>query len=92
MSYTSEHHRLALVLAKARQLDIATNPAPEALFESFTAGLNLWCTSENHPQGWDSIPLIAGTFSKPCGSLALLPGSGMTIVSSPSLWVPMPMT
>jgi len=60
MSYTTEHRRLAPVLAKARQLDIATNPAPEALFEALTAGLNLWCTPENHPQGWDGIPLIAG--------------------------------
>jgi len=67
MSYTSEHRHMAPVLAKARQLDIATNPAPEALFESSTAGFNLWCTPEDHPKGWDDIPLIAGTFSKPCG-------------------------
>jgi hypothetical protein len=31
------------------------------------AGFNLWCTPEDHPQGWDGVPLIAGTFSKPCG-------------------------
>jgi hypothetical protein len=67
MSYTSEHRRMAPVLAKARELDIATNPAPEALFESLTAGFNLWCTLEDHPKGWDSVLLIAGTFSKPCG-------------------------
>jgi len=67
MSYTTEHRRLAPVLAKARQLDIATNPAPEALFEALTAGFNLWCTPENHPQGWDGIPLIAGAFAKTCG-------------------------
>jgi hypothetical protein len=67
MSYTTEHRRLAPILAKARQLNIATNPAPEALFKALTAGFNLWCTPENHPQGWDGIPLIAGAFAKPCG-------------------------
>jgi hypothetical protein len=67
MSYTSEHRRLAPVLAKARQLDIATNHAPEALFESLTASFNLWCTPEDHPQGWDGVSLIAGAFAKPCG-------------------------
>jgi hypothetical protein len=67
MSYSSEHHRLAPVLAKARQLDVATNPAPEALFEALSAGFNVWCTPEDHPQGWDGIPLIAGAFAKPCG-------------------------
>jgi len=67
MSYTSEHRHMAPVLAKARQLDIATNSAPEALFESLAAGFNLWCTPEDHPKGWDGVPLIAGTFSKPCG-------------------------
>jgi hypothetical protein len=67
MSYSSEHHRLAPVLAKTRQLDIATNPAPEALFEALSAGFNLWCTPEDHPHGWEGIPLIAGAFAKPCG-------------------------
>ena len=67
MSYTTEHHRMAPVLAKARQLDIATNPEPEALFEALTACINLWCSPEDHPQGWDGIPMIAGAFTKPCG-------------------------
>jgi hypothetical protein len=67
MSYTSEHRRLSPVLAKARQLDIATNPSPEALFDALTAGFNLWCTPEDHPEGWEGIPLIAGAFAKPCG-------------------------
>jgi hypothetical protein len=67
MSYSSEHRRLAPVLAYARKLDIATNPVPEALFEALTAGFNVWCTPEDHPQGWDGILLIAGAFAKPCG-------------------------
>jgi hypothetical protein len=52
---------------KGCQLDIATNPAPEALFEALSAGFNIWCTPEDHPHGWDGIPLIAGAFAKPCG-------------------------
>lgn len=67
MSHTSEHRRLAPVLAKARILDIATNPAPEALFEALTAGFNIWCTPADQPEGWQDVPLIAGAFSKPCG-------------------------
>ena len=67
MSYTSEHRRLAPVLVKARLLDIATNSVPEALYEALTAGVNMWCTLEDHPEGWDGIPLIAGAFAKPCG-------------------------
>jgi len=34
MSYISEHCRLAPVLAHARRLDIATNPAPDAIYKS----------------------------------------------------------
>jgi len=37
MSYTTEHERMKPVLDLARKLDIATNPAPEAVF--FTAAL-----------------------------------------------------
>ena len=67
MSHSSEHRRLAHVLAFARRLDIATNPVPDALFEALPAGFNVWCTPEDHPQGWDGIPLISGAFAKPCG-------------------------
>jgi len=67
MSYTSEHRRLAPVLAHARKLDIGTNPEFDAIFEALPAGFNIWCTPEDHPQGWDGISLIAGAFAKPCG-------------------------
>lgn len=67
MSYTSEHRRLSPVLAQARLLDIATNSAPEALFEALPAGVNIWCTPEDHPEGWEDMPLIAGAFAKLCG-------------------------
>lgn len=70
MSYYSEHLRLKPVLDLARQLDIATNPAVEALFEAGNAGFQLWCTPYDHPAGWDAIPMTSGAFAKPCAYLA----------------------
>ena len=70
MSYYSEHQRLKPVLDKARQFDIATNPAPEAIFEDGTAGFQIWCTADDHPDGWEGVPMDAGAFSKPCGYAA----------------------
>ena len=66
MSYSSEHRRLQPVLDKARRLDIATHPAPNALFEALSAGFNLWCTPDDHPDGWDGVKMNAGAFAKPC--------------------------
>ena len=51
MSYTTEHRRLAPVLAKARQLDIATNPAPEALFETIDGRLQFVVHAGRSPPG-----------------------------------------
>ena len=70
MSFTSEHRRLQPVLDKARRLDIASEPAPNALFEALSAGFNLWCTPDDHPDGWDDIPMDAGAFAKPCEYVA----------------------
>lgn len=70
MSYISEHRRMKPVLDAARRLDIATNPAPEAIFEAGNGGFQVWCTPDDHPQGWDDVPMIAGAFSKPCSFLA----------------------
>ena len=70
MSYTSEHRRLAPVLEKARELDIAHNPAPEALFDPGIAGFNLWCTPEDQPEGWAGVPMSAGMWTKPCAFVA----------------------
>ena len=66
MSYHSEHLRMKPVLDLARKLDIATNPDQEALFEAGSAGFQVWCTPEDHPAGWEGVPMISGTFSKPC--------------------------
>jgi hypothetical protein len=66
MSYHSEHKRIKPVLDQARQLDIATNPDPTALYEAGNAGFQIWCTPDDHPQGWDDIQMNAGAFSKPC--------------------------
>ena len=70
MSYRSEHKRMKPVLAKARQLDIATNPAPEAIFEAGSGGFQIWCTPDDHPQGWQGVRMDAGGFSKPCAYVA----------------------
>jgi hypothetical protein len=66
MSYHSEHKRMQPVLDLARKLDIATNPAPTAIFEAGNAGFQVWCTPNDHPEGWDDIQMNAGAFSKPC--------------------------
>ncbi len=39
MSYYSEHQRMKPVLDLARQLDIATNPPPSAVFEADNDGI-----------------------------------------------------
>lgn len=66
MSYHSEHNRLQPVLDLARELDIATNPHPSAIFEAGNGGFQVWCTPQDHPQGWNGITMIPGAFSKPC--------------------------
>ena len=70
MSYTTEHKRIKPVLDLARKLDIATNPAPEALFEAGSGGFQIWATPDDHPQGWDGVPMSMGTFAKPCAFVA----------------------
>ncbi len=72
MSYRSEHRRMKPILDAARELDIATNPAPKAIFEAGNGGFQIWCTPDDHPQGWDDVPMIAGAFSKPCSYLAFV--------------------
>jgi hypothetical protein len=57
-------------LEKVRKFDIASHPAPNAIFEALPAGFNIWCTSDDHPLGWENLPMIAGAFSKPCEYVA----------------------
>jgi len=66
----AEHQKMNPVLEKARELDIATNPAPEALFDAGNSGFQIWCTPDDHPAGWESIPMTQGAFSKPCEYVA----------------------
>jgi hypothetical protein len=54
------------VLDLARQLDIATNPDPAAIFEAGSGGFQVWCTPRDHPKGWDGIAMNPGAFTKPC--------------------------
>lgn len=71
MGYTTEHRKMAPLLETARQFDIADNPAPAALFEAGSAGLQIWCTPEDHPGGlWLQVKMDAGAFSKPCEYVA----------------------
>lgn len=66
MTMQSEHKRLQPVLDLARQLDIATNPDPSAIFEAGSGGFQVWCTPQDHPKGWSDIVMNAGAFAKPC--------------------------
>lgn len=66
MTFHSEHLRLKPVLELARQFDIATNPDPQAIFEAGNGGFQVWCTPDDHPQGWNGISMNSGDFSKPC--------------------------
>jgi hypothetical protein len=51
-------------------LDIASNPAPEAIFDAGSAGVQIWCTPEDHPKGWEDVVMTTGAFSKPCEYVA----------------------
>jgi len=71
MGYSAEHRRMAPLLEAARQFDIATNPAPAALFEAGSGGFQIWCTPEDHPgELWSKVDMIAGAFAKPCEYVA----------------------
>ena len=66
MTFHTEHLRMKPVLDLARQLDIAINPHPHAIFEAGSGGFQVWCTPDDHPQGWSGIRMNSGAFSKPC--------------------------
>ena len=66
MSHHSEHQKIKPVLDLARELDIATNPHPAAIFEAGSGGFQVWCTPYDHPTGWNDIAMNSGSFSKPC--------------------------
>ena len=70
MSYRKEHKRMKSILDKARKLDIATNPAPEAIFEAGNDGFQIWCTPDDHPRGWKDVPMSGGSYPKPCAYVA----------------------
>ena len=70
-THARAHKRMAPLLDAAREFDIATNPAPVALFEAGSAGFQIWCTPEDNPGGlWKKVRMDAGAFAKPCEFLA----------------------
>lgn len=66
MSYSMEHKRMKPVLDLARKLDIATNPEPDALYEAGSGGFQIWCSPDDHPEGWEGVPMNMGAFAQPC--------------------------
>jgi hypothetical protein len=66
MTFHTEHLKLKPVLDLTRKLDIATNPHSQAIFEAGSGGFQVWCTPDDHPQGWNEIRMNSGAFSKPC--------------------------
>ena len=69
--YASEHRRMLPVMNKARELDIATNPAADAIFEAGSAGFQIWCTPEDNLGGaWQKVTMFAGAFAQPCENVA----------------------
>lgn len=65
--------QLNQLLKVIRSLDIAHNPAPEALFDPLSQGFNVWCSPEDNPGGdWNRVTQhsIAAAFSKPCEYVA----------------------
>ena len=71
MGYSAGHRKMAPLLEAARQFDIASNPAPAALFEAGSGGFQIWCTPEDNPgELWSKVEMIAGAFSKPCEYVA----------------------
>lgn len=53
-----------------RDYNIATNPAPEAIFDPLTSGFNLWATPTDHPAGheWNDVVkfMDQGAYTKKC--------------------------
>lgn len=69
--YSSEHRRLKPVIDMARTLDVATNPAPSALYEAGSAGFQIWCSPTDNPgRDWKKVTMTPGAFKKPAEYLA----------------------
>lgn len=65
--------QLNQLLEVVRSLDIAYNPAPEAIFDPLIQGFNIWCTPIDNPGGdWSKITsqMIAAAYTKPCENVA----------------------
>jgi hypothetical protein len=68
-----DRFQLTHMLEVVRSLDIALNPAPEAIFDPLLHGFNIWCTPADNPGGdWQKVTkhMIAAAYSKPCEYVA----------------------
>lgn len=68
-----DHFQLNHMLEVVRSLDIAYNPAPEAIFDPLLQGFNIWCTPDDNPGGdWQKVTkyMIAAAYTKPCEYVA----------------------
>ena len=73
--------QMQAVLDLANRLDVGENPAPEAVFDGRSAAINLWCNQQNHPEGWEGVPITAGAFCKAAefvGTLSWIWGDSIT--------------
>ncbi len=68
--FPPNHYRSVIqpILKKAAEMDVATNPAPEALFDPRSGAINIWCTPQDHPAGdeWEQAAsrMTSGAFAK----------------------------
>ncbi len=70
---TISRFQIQQVVRTASLLDIANNPAPEAIFDPLSLGFNIWCTPDDHPGGdWLKVVryMDRGVFTKPCAFAA----------------------
>jgi len=54
----------------AVSMSIATNPAPEAIFDPLAMGVNIWATPDDHPKSedWEKVKdkMDKGAYTKKC--------------------------
>ena len=78
-----DNNQMQTVLDLARVFDVGENPSAEALYDGRSAAINLWCTPEDHPAGWEGVSITAGAFCKAAefvGTLSWAWGEQITLL------------